>query len=38
MENAQTKREFLKYEIQVFTIDYSKTITKKEKKRGFVQK
>ena len=32
MENAQTKWEFLKYEIRKFTIDYWKTIVKKGKK------
>ena len=31
MENVQTKWVFLKYEIRKFTIDYSKTIAKKEK-------
>ena len=33
MENVQTKWVFLKYEIRKFTIDYSKTIAKKEKSR-----
>ena len=36
MENAQTKWEFLKYAIRKFTIGYSKTITKKGKKRGLI--
>ena len=29
MENAQTKQEFFKYEIQKFIIDYLKTVAKK---------
>ena len=33
IENAQTKWEFLKYEIQTFTIDYSKLLIKKGKKK-----
>ena len=33
MEKAQTKWEFLKYEIQKFTIDYWKIIAKKRKKQ-----
>ena len=33
IENAQTKWEFLKYEIQTFTIDYSKLWIKKGKKK-----
>ena len=31
IENAQRKWEFLKYEIQKFTIDYSKSIAKKRR-------
>ena len=33
IENAQTKWEFLKYEIQTFTIDNSKLWIKKGKKK-----
>ena len=33
MENAHTKWEFLKFEIRKFTIDYSKTIASKGKKK-----
>ena len=35
MENTTRKWEFLKYEIQKFTIDYSKTIAKTENKGLF---
>ena len=37
IENAQRKWEFLKYEIQKFTIDYSKSIAKKREKRRLIQ-
>ena len=33
MEKAQTKWEFLKHEVQKFTIDYWKIIAKKRKKQ-----
>ena len=33
MKNRQTKREFLKYKIRKFSINYSKTIAKKRKKQ-----
>ena len=37
MENAHTKWEFLKFEIRKFTIDYSKTIASKGKKKEVIQ-
>lgn len=36
MENARTRREFVKYEIRKFTIDYSKLLLNKGKNRGII--